>query len=163
MKEPVMKEKIQFELNHRPVQLTADPDRMLLWVLRTDLGLTGTKYGCGQSYCGACTVLVDHVAVRSCQTAVKEVQGKAVLTVEGLSRNGRLHPLQKAFMAHDALQCGFCTPGMLMNAYAMLRENPRPSRAEIMAGMEDNLCRCGAYNRIIEAVETAAREMEGRS
>ena len=100
-----MKEKIQFTLNHKPVQLNVDPDRMLLWVLRTDLGLTGTKYGCGESYCGACTVLVDHEPVRSCQSAVGEVRGKDVLTIEGLGNNGHLHPLQEAFMAHDALQC----------------------------------------------------------
>jgi len=158
-----MKENIPFTLNHQPVQLSVDPDRMLLWVLRTDLGLTGTKYGCGQSYCGACTVLVNHAAVRSCQTAVKEVRGQEVLTIEGLGSNGRLHPLQKAFMNHDALQCGFCTPGMIMNAYALLLKNPRPSRAEIIQGMEENLCRCGAYTRIVQAIEAAAREMKGRT
>jgi aerobic-type carbon monoxide dehydrogenase small subunit (CoxS/CutS family) len=160
MKEPVMKENIQFKLNRRPVQLTVDPDRMLLWVLRTDLGLTGTKYGCGQSYCGACTVLVNNVAVRSCQTPVKDVQGQEVLTIEGLGDNGHLHPLQKAFMAHDALQCGFCTPGMIMNAYALLLENPRPSPTEIIKGMDDNLCRCGAHIRIVQAIQEAAKEME---
>jgi aerobic-type carbon monoxide dehydrogenase small subunit (CoxS/CutS family) len=160
MKEPVMKENIQFKLNRRPVQLTVDPDRMLLWVLRTDLGLTGTKYGCGQSYCGACTVLVNNVAVRSCQTPVKDVQGQEVLTIEGLGGNGHLHPLQKAFMAHDALQCGFCTPGMIMNAYALLLENPRPSPTEIIKGMDDNLCRCGAHIRIVQAIQEAAKEME---
>jgi aerobic-type carbon monoxide dehydrogenase small subunit (CoxS/CutS family) len=163
MKEPVMKENIQFKLNRRPVQLTVDPDRMLLWVLRTDLGLTGTKYGCGQSYCGACTVLVNNVAVRSCQTPVKDVQGQEVLTIEGLGGNGHLHPLQKAFMAHDALQCGFCTPGMIMNAYALLLKTPRPSTAEIIKGMDDNLCRCGAHTRIIQAVQAAAKEMAGRT
>jgi aerobic-type carbon monoxide dehydrogenase small subunit (CoxS/CutS family) len=155
-----MKENIQFKLNRRPVQLTVDPDRMLLWVLRTDLGLTGTKYGCGQSYCGACTVLVNNVAVRSCQTPVKDVQGQEVLTIEGLGGNGHLHPLQKAFMAHDALQCGFCTPGMIMNAYALLLENPRPSPTEIIKGMDDNLCRCGAHIRIVQAIQEAAKEME---
>jgi aerobic-type carbon monoxide dehydrogenase small subunit (CoxS/CutS family) len=155
-----MKENIQFKLNRRPVQLTVDPDRMLLWVLRTDLGLTGTKYGCGQSYCGACTVLVNNVAVRSCQTPVKDVQGQEVLTIEGLGDNGHLHPLQKAFMAHDALQCGFCTPGMIMNAYALLLENPRPSPTEIIKGMDDNLCRCGAHIRIVQAIQEAAKEME---
>jgi carbon-monoxide dehydrogenase small subunit len=158
-----MKAKIQFKLNDRPVELDVDPDRMLLWVLRTDLGLTGTKYGCGETYCGACTVLVNNVAVRSCQTAVNDVKGQEVLTIEGLSSNGRLHPLQKAFMAHDALQCGFCTPGMIMNAYALLHKNPRLSPAEIIEGMDDNLCRCGSHTRIVQAIQAAAREMEGRT
>ncbi len=158
-----MKENIQFKLNHRPVQLTVDPDRMLLWVLRTDLGLTGTKYGCGQSHCGTCTVLVNNAAVRSCQTTVKDVKGQEVLTIEGLGSYGRLHPLQKAFMAHDALQCGFCTPGMIMNAYALLLKNPRPSRAEIIEGMDDNLCRCGSHTRIVQAIRAAAQEMERRA
>ncbi|NIO11429.1 MAG: 2Fe-2S iron-sulfur cluster binding domain-containing protein [Deltaproteobacteria bacterium] len=145
------------------MQLTVDPDRMLLWVLRTDLGLTGTKYGCGQSHCGTCTVLVNNAAVRSCQTTVKDVKGQEVLTIEGLGSNGRLHPLQKAFMAHDALQCGFCTPGMIMNAYALLLKNPRPSRAEIIEGMDDNLCRCGSHTRIVQAIRAAAQEMERRA
>ena len=156
-----MMERVQFRLNGEPIQLTVDPDRMLLWVLRTDLGLTGTKYGCGESYCGACTVLVNDEAIRSCQTAVKEVQGKEVVTIEGLAKNGRLHPLQKAFMEQDALQCGYCTPGMIMNAYALLRRNPRPSSADIIAGMDGNLCRCGAHHRIIRAIQAAAKEMAG--
>ena len=156
-----MIQKIQFTLNGEPVQLTVDGDRMLLWVLRTDLGLTGTKYGCGESYCGACTVLVNHEAVRSCQTAVKDVQAQDVVTIEGLAKNGELHPLQKAFMAHDALQCGFCTPGMIINAYALLRQNPRPSVSQIMEGMDENLCRCGAYNRIVQAVQAAAEATKG--
>ena len=133
---------------------------MLLWVLRSDLGLTGTKYGCGEAYCGACTVLVDQEPVRSCQAAVKEVQGKEVLTIEGLAVNGRLHPLQESFMKHDALQCGFCTPGMILNAHALLRKKPRPSRAEIIEDMEENLCRCGSHIRIIRAVQEAAKAME---
>jgi aerobic-type carbon monoxide dehydrogenase small subunit (CoxS/CutS family) len=162
MKGAIMIEKIKFILNDHPVQLSVDPDRMLLWVLRTDLGLTGTKYGCGQSYCGACTVLVNNEAVRSCQTAVKDVEGKEVLTIEGLAKKNQLHPLQKAFMAHDALQCGFCTPGMILNAYSLLIKNPRPSRTEIIESMDDNLCRCGAHNRIIQAIQTAAEEMERR-
>ena len=112
-----MQETIQFTLNGKPTTLTVDSDRMLLWVLRTDLGLTGTKYGCGENLCGACTVLLNNEAVRSCQTTVKEVQGKEVTTIEGLARNGTLHPLQKAFMEHDGLQCGYCTPGMIMNAF----------------------------------------------
>ena len=122
-----MIEKIRFTLNGEPVQVMVDGDRMLLWVLRTDLGLTGTKYGCGESYCGACTVIVNNEAVRSCQVTVKEVRDHNVMTIEGLAETGKLHPLQKAFMADDALQCGFCTPGMIMNAYALLRKNPCPT------------------------------------
>lgn len=156
-----MEEVIQFQLNGKPVKLNVDSGRKLLWVLRTDLGLTGTKYGCGESYCNACTVLVNGEAVRSCQTSVKDVQGKTVLTIEGLSHNDKLHPLQKAFMEHDALQCGYCTPGMILQAYSLLRKNSRPSPAQIIEGMEGNLCRCGAHNRIIEAIQAAAKEMQG--
>jgi aerobic-type carbon monoxide dehydrogenase small subunit (CoxS/CutS family) len=156
-----MKETIQFTLNGKPTNLTVDTDRLLLWVLRTDLGLTGTKYGCGENLCGACTVLLNNEAVRSCQTAVKEVQGKEVVTIEGLAKNDTLHPLQKAFMEHDSLQCGYCTPGMIMNAYAFLQKNHRPSPSDIIQGMEDNLCRCGAHNRIVQAIQAAAKEMEG--
>ena len=158
-----MMEKIAFTLNGKPVEVTTDGNRMLLWVLRTDLGLTGTKYGCGESYCGACTVLVNHEAVRSCQTLIKDVRDQEVMTIEGLAENGELHPLQKAFMAHDALQCGFCTPGMILNAYALLRKIPRPSMPQVIQGMENNLCRCGAYHRIVLAVQEAAEDMEGAS
>lgn len=156
-----MIERIHFTLNGRPVELTVDSDRMLLWVLRTDLGLTGTKYGCGQSFCGACTVLVNKLAVRSCQTPVKYVRDREVLTIEGLAKNGKLHPLQEAFADHDALQCGYCTPGMIMSAYGLLQKHPKPSPSEIIEGMEDNFCRCGAHTRIVEAIQTAARAMEG--
>ena len=156
-----MIETISFNLNGKPIRLTLDSERMLLWILRTDLGLTGTKYGCGESYCGACTVLVNNEAVRSCQYPVKNVKGKEVITIEGLSANGKLHPLQEAFMEHDALQCGFCTPGMILNAYSLLYENPQPTQSEIIEGMNDNLCRCGAHTRIIQAIQTAANEMKG--
>jgi aerobic-type carbon monoxide dehydrogenase small subunit (CoxS/CutS family) len=156
-----MIENIKLTLNGKPVSLTVDSDRLLLWVLRTDLGLTGTKYGCGESYCGACTVLVNNEAMRSCQLTIKDVQNKKVVTIEGLAKNGDLHPLQKAFMEHDALQCGYCTPGMILNAYAFLQKNPKPSEAQIIAAMNENLCRCGAHNRIIKAIQTAAKEMEG--
>lgn len=156
-----MEETVQFKLNGKTARLNVDSERKLLWVLRTDLGLTGTKYGCGESYCGACSVLVDGEAVRSCQTAVKDVQGKDVVTIEGLAKNGSLHPLQKAFMEHDALQCGYCTSGMIVNAYSLLRKNPRPSPSEIINGMDDNLCRCGAHNRIVQAIQAAAKEMAG--
>jgi aerobic-type carbon monoxide dehydrogenase small subunit (CoxS/CutS family) len=158
-----MEEVVRFTLNGKPTEVTVDSDRMLLWVLRTDLGLTGTKYGCGEGQCGACTVLVNDQAVRSCATPVKLVQGKTVTTIEGLAQNGKLHPLQKAFMAHDALQCGFCTPGMILSAYSLLKQNPRPTEAQIREGLEGNLCRCGAHVRIIEAVKTAAAEMGGGS
>jgi len=158
LKEINMKEAIDFKLNDRPISLTVDGDRMLLWVLRTDLGLTGTKFGCGVSLCGACTVLVDNEPVRSCQFAMKDINGKEVITIEGLARNGNLHPLQKAFMSHDAMQCGFCTPGMILNAYSLLLKNPNPTQQEIIESMEGNLCRCGSYGRIIQAIQTAARE-----
>jgi aerobic-type carbon monoxide dehydrogenase small subunit (CoxS/CutS family) len=133
---------------------------MLLWVLRSDLGLTGTKYGCGESHCGACTVLVDGEAERSCQVPVKEVRGRDVTTIEGLAKDGELHPLQEAFMDRDALQCGYCTPGMILSAYALLQGNPRPSTSDIVEAMDGNLCRCGAHKRIIEAIQFAAAEME---
>ncbi|MDR3609429.1 MAG: (2Fe-2S)-binding protein [Ignavibacteriaceae bacterium] len=156
-----MTEQIQFKLNGKPIKLTVDSDRKLLWVLRTDLGLTGTKYGCGESFCGACTVLVNQEAVRSCQTSVKEIQGKEVVTIEGLAKSNKLHPLQRAFTEHDAMQCGYCTPGMIMNAYSFLKKNPDPTDKEIIENMNDNLCRCGAHNRIIKAIQSAAKEMKG--
>jgi aerobic-type carbon monoxide dehydrogenase small subunit (CoxS/CutS family) len=159
--ENIMTQTIKFKLNDKPISITVDGERMLLWVLRTDLGLTGAKYGCGEGFCGACTVLVNNKAVRSCQTAVKEVAGKAVTTIEGLSQNGKLHPIQEAFMKHDALQCGFCTPGMILNAYSLLKENPQPDLKEITDSMEGNLCRCGAHNRIVQAIQAAAPEMKG--
>lgn len=152
---------IHFKLNGQSQSLTADSSRMLLWVLRTDLGLTGCKYGCGEGYCGACSVLVDNQAVRSCQLPLEDIQGKEVITIEGLSKNGNLHPLQKAFAEHNALQCGFCTPGMILNAYSLLMKNPDPSRRDIIDSMEDNFCRCGTHKRIIEAIQTAAQKMKG--
>lgn len=152
---------IRFTLNGQLKSITKDRERMLLWVLRTDFDLTGTKYGCGEGYCGSCTVLVDDKAVRSCQTPVKDVDGKEVLTIEGLSKNGKLHPLQEAFIKYDALQCGYCTPGMILNAYSLLVKNPTPTRQDILDGMEDNLCRCGAHTRIIQAIQAAAQEMKG--
>ena len=156
-----MEQSVQFILNGKPTTLNVDLDRKLLWILRTDLGLTGTKYGCGESICGACTVLVNNEAVRSCQITVRDVRGKEVVTIEGLAQNGALHPLQQAFLKHDALQCGYCTPGMILNAYAFLRKNLRPTRAQIVDAMEDNLCRCGAHTRIIQAIQAAAKSMGG--
>lgn len=151
-----MKETITFQLNGKPVRLEVDGNRTLLWVLRTDLGLMGTKFGCGLSLCGACTVVVGKEAVRSCQLPIREVRGKEVLTIEGLAKNGKLHPLQKAFADLGAFQCGFCTPGMIMTAYALLLKNPRPTREQIIAGMDDNLCRCAAHWRIVQAIESVA-------
>jgi aerobic-type carbon monoxide dehydrogenase small subunit (CoxS/CutS family) len=163
-REGQMSEIIDVKINRTPYRLRVDGERKLLWVLRTDLGLTGTKYGCGEGICGACTVLVNEKAVRSCQLAVKEVKGQEVTTIEGLSRNGTLHPLQKAFVEHDALQCGFCTPGMILTAYSFLKGNPEPSETDIKRGMEDNLCRCSAYIRIVKAIQSAARVMrQGRA
>jgi aerobic-type carbon monoxide dehydrogenase small subunit (CoxS/CutS family) len=156
-----MIEKISFTLNNRPVSLEVDGDRKLLWVLRTDLGFTGTKYGCGEGICRACTVLINREAVPSCQISIKDIAGSEVITIEGLEKDGDLHPLQKAFIAHDSLQCGFCTPGMILKAHSLLTENPDASREEILNGMEDNLCRCGAHPRILDAIETAAKEMKG--
>ena len=152
-----MRENISFKLNGKTTQLDVDSDRTLLWVLRTDLGLTGTKFGCGESLCGACTVVVNNEAVRSCQIPIKEVKGKEITTIEGLVQNGKLHPLQEAFVDQGGLQCGFCTPGMIMNAYALLLKNPKPSRDEIINGMDDNLCRCGSHKRIIQAIESVAK------
>ncbi len=151
-----MERPISFTLNGRATRITVDNERMLLWVLRSDLGLTGTKCGCGEGLCGACTVLVDNQAVRSCSTQVKDVAGKRVLTIEGIGRNG-LHAIQQGFLHTRAFQCGYCTPGMIMNAYALLLKTPHPGRDEIARHMEDNLCRCGSHGRILDAIQEAAR------
>ena len=156
-----MEELSSFELNGKKTEINLDPALTLLWVLRNRFGLTGTKYGCGIGFCGACTVIINDEAVRACSLPISEIAGKKVLTIEGLAINGRLHPVQQAFIDNDALQCGYCTPGMIMNAVALLMKNPKPSPQKIIIGMEDNLCRCGAHARIIKAVEEAALEMEG--
>jgi len=152
-----MKETITFKLNGKPTTLNTEGDRTLLWVLRTDLGLTGTKYGCGTSLCGSCTVVIGKDAVRSCQTAIRSVKGKEVTTIEGLAKGDKLHPLQKAFVEHGAVQCGFCTPGMIMNAYSMLLKNPKLTRKQIIEGMEFNLCRCSGHTRIVKAIESVSK------
>jgi carbon-monoxide dehydrogenase small subunit len=157
----MMKKIIRFTLNGKKTEIEIDPALTLLWVLRDQFGLTGTKYGCGEGYCGACTVIIDNEAVRSCTVPVSEAANRKIITIEGLSSNGKLHPLQQAFMEKDALQCGFCTPGMIMNAYGLLLTNPEPTRQEVIEGMEDNLCRCGAHIRIIEAIQKAGQEMKG--
>jgi aerobic-type carbon monoxide dehydrogenase small subunit (CoxS/CutS family) len=156
-----MEETISFQLNGEKTKVLIDPTQTLLWVLRNHFGLTGTKYGCGMGFCGSCTVLIDNEPVRSCQLSAGDVSGKKVVTIEGLANKAKLHPVQKAFIEHDALQCGYCTPGMIMNATGLLLKNPSPSTQEIKEGMENNLCRCGAHVRIIEAVHTAAEEMKG--
>jgi aerobic-type carbon monoxide dehydrogenase small subunit (CoxS/CutS family) len=157
----IMEKTISFVLNGKKTELLIDPTSTLLWVLRNQLGLTGTKFGCGMGFCGACTVLIENEAIRSCTIPVGEIAGKSIVTIEGLAKNGKLHPVQQAFADHDALQCGYCTPGMIMNATALLLKNPKPSREDIIKGMEDNLCRCGAHVRIIEAVESASNIMNG--
>ena len=157
-----MKEtQIRFTLNGKHTEITIDPTLSLLWILRDQFGLTGTKYGCGIGYCGACTVIMNKEAVRSCSYTAGDAAGSHITTIEGLGVNGELHPIQEAFMEKDALQCGYCTPGMIMNAYGLLLNNPEPSRKEVIEGMEDNLCRCGSYIRIIEAIQAAGKKMNG--
>ncbi|HEX9407706.1 MAG TPA: (2Fe-2S)-binding protein [Thermoanaerobaculia bacterium] len=152
-----MQRQIQFRLNGRPVSLNTDDQRTLLWVLRTDLDLTGTKYGCGEGFCGACTVAINGEAVRSCQTSLASVQGKNIVTIEGLERGGKLDPLQQAFADHGAFQCGYCTSGMIMNAWTFLKKNPHATREQIVQEMDGNLCRCGAHPRIVAAIQEVAR------
>ena len=140
-------------------QVTTDPERPLLWVLRNELALTGTKYGCGEGQCGACTVLIDGVAHRSCITPVSTAAGKEITTIEGISDGDRLHPVQEAFIEHDAMQCGYCTAGMIVASVALLRKNPSPSEPEIKQALQGNVCRCGAYHRILAAVRQAGHSM----
>jgi aerobic-type carbon monoxide dehydrogenase small subunit (CoxS/CutS family) len=151
-----MRRELEFRLNGRTVRVDVDGGRKLLWVLRTELALTGTKYGCGAGDCGACTVLLNGAPVRSCLVQVRAVEGADVTTIEGLAQDGVLHPLQEAFAEHGALQCGFCTPGMLLSAHALLANTPQPSQAQVIAALDANLCRCGAHRRILKAVEAAA-------
>jgi nicotinate dehydrogenase subunit A len=140
-------------------RVETDPERPLLWVLRNDLDLTGAKYGCGEGQCGACTVLIDGVAHRSCLTPVGTVAGKEITTIEGLADGERLHPVQQSFIDCDAMQCGYCTPGMILQSVALLRKQVSPSEAEIKQQLEGNICRCGTYNRIVVAVRQAAHTM----
>lgn len=155
-----MKELIQFTLNGKPVRLDIESDRPLLWVLRGDLSLTGTKYGCGEGYCGACTVLVDGAAERACMLEINDIANKMVTTIEGLAAGEVLHPVQQAFVEHDALQCGYCTPGMILTVVSLLEENPTASEADIVDGLNNNLCRCGAHKRILEAVRSVSRNVK---
>ncbi|MFO0809166.1 MAG: (2Fe-2S)-binding protein [Gemmataceae bacterium] len=154
---PVIRE---LHVNGRPHALAADDRRTLLSVLRDDLGLTGTKYGCGEGRCGSCTVLIDGKPVRSCQTRVGTVENKKVRTVEGLADGDRLHPVQEAFLVCGAMQCGYCTPGMIVQAVGLLSERPTPTRDDIVSGMNGNVCRCGTYGRIVRAIEQAATAMQ---
>ena len=158
-----MANSIQLEINGKTHQVSVDPEVPLLYVLRENLDLTGTKYGCGEGQCGACTVLVDGVARRSCLTPVGSVAGKKITTIEGLASNGQLHPLQQAFWDADAMQCAYCTSGMILSAAAFLKTNPNPSEAEIAHALEGNICRCGTYPRIIAAVRKAAGAMREKS
>ena len=143
-------------VNGKKLRVDVDSQTPLLYVLRDDLNLTGTKYGCGEARCGACTVLVDGQAMRSCVTPVGRVSGKQITTIEGMEKDGKLHPLQEAFLKADALQCGYCTPGMIMAAAALLNKNAKPGRDEIVKHMDANVCRCGSYARIVNAIELAA-------
>jgi aerobic-type carbon monoxide dehydrogenase small subunit (CoxS/CutS family) len=154
-----MAKPVRFTFNGTTTSLDVDESRMLLWVLRTELGLTGTKFGCGEGFCGSCTVLVDGNPEQSCQLPVGQIAGRKITTIEGVATKDGLHPIQAAFVELDALQCGFCTPGMILSAYGLLLENPEPTRQQIIEFMEDNLCRCGAHNRIVMAIETAAAQM----
>lgn len=151
-----MPQSLTFTLNGQPQTLTTEPDRPLLEVLREDLRLTGAKFGCGEGQCAACTVLIDGVAAKSCITKVGAVAGKKIVTIEGLAPGGSLHPVQQAFLDADALQCGYCTPGMILGAVALLRRTPNPTAAEIAAGMNGHICRCGTYPRVISAIRSAA-------
>jgi aerobic-type carbon monoxide dehydrogenase small subunit (CoxS/CutS family) len=153
------------ELNVNGVRrrINADADRSLLSVLREDLDLTGSKYGCGEGQCGACTVLLDGQPVRSCITPVSAAAGKKITTVEGLAKNGKLHPLQETFLEVDAMQCGYCASGMLMSGVALLNRRPNPTEAEIVRAMQGNVCRCGTYSRIVRAIRLAARKKQGGS
>lgn len=149
-------------VNGKKLTVNVDSQTSLLSVLRNDLDLTGTKYGCGEAQCGACTVLVDGQQTRSCVTPVGKVANKPITTIEGLEKDGQLHPVQEAFLKADALQCGYCTPGMIMASVALLNKNSRPTRDEIVRHMDRNVCRCGTYLRIIAAIQMAATERRDR-
>ncbi len=146
----------EIDVNGSKRRIDVDADTTLLSVLRDTLDLTGTKYGCGEGQCAACTVLIDGQAIRSCITKMSSVAGKKVVTIEGLAPEGKLHPVQEAFLEADALQCGWCTPGMILGVVGLLRKNPHPSDADIVSGMNGHICRCGTYPRIVKAIHAAA-------
>ena len=151
----------ELQVNGNKLRIDAEGDRSLLSVLRDDLDLTGTKYGCGEGQCGACTVLIDGEATRSCVTKVGSVAGRKITTIESLDKNGSLHPLQEAFLEAEAFQCGYCTSGMIMSGFALIGQNPSPGEQEIARFMEGNICRCGTYSRIVAAIRKAAQSMKG--
>jgi len=150
---------MELVVNQKQYRIVLDPNRMLLWVLRDELDLTGAKYGCGEGQCGACTVLLDGIPVRSCITPVSKAAGKQITTIEGLAQKGKLHPLQEAFIEADAMQCGYCTPGMILSGTALLDKKPQASEEEIRSGLQGNVCRCGTYPRIVAAVQMAQRQI----
>ena len=154
---------IQLDVNGKHYTVSSHPATSLLYVLREELGLTGSKYGCGEGQCGACTVLINGAPRRSCQLAVSDASGKAILTIEGLEQNGNLHPVQQAFLDAGAFQCAYCTSGMIMSAVALLEKNSHPSSSDIIQSLQRNICRCGAHPRITAAVEQAAKSMGERA
>ena len=148
----------ELDVNGTRRRIDADPDRTLLSVLRDDLDLTGTKYGCGEGQCAACTVLIDGTPTKSCLTKVGAVAGKRIVTIEGLAPAGKLHPVQEAFLEADAMQCGWCTPGMILGAVGLLAHTPHPTEADIVSGMNGHICRCGTYSRVVAAIQAAAKK-----
>jgi aerobic-type carbon monoxide dehydrogenase small subunit (CoxS/CutS family) len=156
-----MKTIIQLTVNGEPVEAAVEPNQTLLQFLRDDMGLTGTKHGCGLGDCGACTVIVDGMPVNSCLVLAVQAAGRDILTIEGLAENGKLHPIQQAFVDKGAIQCGFCSPGMILSAKALLDSNPKPTEHEIRTAISGNLCRCTGYQKIVEAVQEAAETIEG--
>jgi carbon-monoxide dehydrogenase small subunit len=157
-----MKKIIRLTVNGEPLEAAVAQNQTLVQFLREDLGLTGTKHGCGLGDCGACTVILDGKAVNSCLVLAIQANGAEVLTIEGLAENGKLHPLQQAFVDKGAIQCGFCTPGMILSAKALLEERPNPTELEIRTALSGNLCRCTGYQKIVEAIDEAAKVMTGR-
>jgi aerobic-type carbon monoxide dehydrogenase small subunit (CoxS/CutS family) len=155
-----MSKPIELEVNGQKYPVQYDPETPLLYVLRDELGLTGAKYGCGEGQCGACTVLIGDAPRRSCQIAVSAAVGKPITTIEGLEKDGRLHPVQQAFLDAGAFQCAYCTPGMIMSSVALLQGNPHPTTADISQFLQGNICRCGTHPRIVDAVQRAAKSMQ---
>jgi isoquinoline 1-oxidoreductase subunit alpha len=151
---------LELEVNGKRHSVVADSETPLLWVLREELGLTGTKYGCGEGECGACSVLIGGNVRRSCQVPLRAAAGKSITTIEGLEQNGRLHPVQQAFLDAGAFQCAYCTPGMILTGVSLLRQNPSPSPQQIAEFMQGNICRCGTYPRIVQAIARAADAMK---
>ena len=151
-----MESTITFSVNGQPHTITTDPERSLLEVLREDLHLTGTKYGCGEGQCRACTVLADGQSIASCTTSISEVKNQSILTIEGLAKGDQLHPVQEAFLAEGAFQCGYCTAGMILQAVELLKDDPKLSKTDVAARMQRHICRCGTYPRILKAIHRAA-------